>query len=336
MRFTIEGFSQARLVELGLGYVEAALLRWLVDFAHTGKMREITDEGGRRLWWVRYDTVAADLPVLGISNVEVMRRRFARLVVAGVLVHQHVQQRGRFSYYGFGPQYESLIADTDHQTDQSSEGREEQDHPTDESSEDDEEGVHSTVESVPIRPFGRLPLDSTVGSNDSSTKDSSTRTEDARAYTREDGELDHLPPHMRLAVAWYKRLAKKTGKLIAPAGEDFLAAQKACERTTLETLMAAIDPYFAKDYWFTRDRTTKKPTYSFRGFLAHFPEVLASAEIEKPKGPPSGERACPACGKTLSFGTGRFVVCRCGKAWEIDDAGELEDVSREPVEVPRA
>jgi len=31
----------------------------------------------------------------------------------------------------------------------------------------------------------------------------------------------------------------------------------------------------------------------------------------------------------MYFGTGRFCVCDCKKAWEIGDDGELEDVSRE-------
>lgn len=141
---------------------------------------------------------------------------------------------------------------------------------------------------------------------------------------------DHLPSHMQLATAWYRRLAKKTGKLIAPAGEDYLAAQKACERTTLETLMAVIDPYFAGEFWFTRDRTRKKATYSFGSFLAHFPEILAAAPANGP-GPPRKERLCPACNQVLVFGTGRFTRCRCGKAWEIDDAGELQEVNREVV-----
>lgn len=152
----------------------------------------------------------------------------------------------------------------------------------------------------------------------------------ARDHTPAEEKPDdnHLPPHMQLAVTWYKRLAKKTGKLIAPSGDDFLAAQKAVDRADPPTLLALIEPYFAGDWWFTKHKVTKRPTYAFKSFLAHFTEMLEAAPA-KGTGPPRGERRCPACNQVLLFGTGRFTRCRCGKAWEIGDDGELEDVSRE-------
>jgi hypothetical protein len=345
MRHTVEGFKQSRLVELGLGYVEAVLLRWLVDFSHTGKMREITDAQGRHLWWVRYDAVAEDVPVLGINAPDVMRRRFARLVTAGVLIHEHVNNRGRFSYYGFGPAYESLIAEVGHSTGKSSEAPEEEDHPIAESSEEPEtadhsivesgetasEPVHSTEESAPIRLFSRLPSDRTVGSNDSSSRDLSSRmTQEEEARARGDDQTGHLPPHMALAVSWYKRLATKTTKLIRPSGEDFIAAQKALERVDAETVLSAIEPYFAQDWWFTKDRQTKKATYSFKSFLAQFPTILGATNAGKS---PAGRapRRCPKCQADLTFGTAKFTTCRCGRALEIDDAGALQDVTEEMV-----
>jgi hypothetical protein len=344
MRFTIEGYSQARLVELGLGYVEAALLRWLADFAHTGEMREITDGQGRRLWWVKYDAVAADLPVLGIESPDVMRRRFARLVAAGVLIHQHVQQRGRFSYYGFGPQYATLIATKDNPTEESSEsegddeqptqesgeGLDEAEHSTDESSEVTAEAVHSTVESVPIRPFGRRSPDSTVGTNDSSTSHSSTRTQEETARACDGGSTEHLPDHMALAVAWYKRYSSETCRLVAPCGDDFLAAQRALARAEPCVLFGAIEPYFAGRYWFTEDKVTKRRAFAFKSFLAHFPEVLASQSkpaIARIYGGQS-ERRC-GCGALLPFGSGRFARCSCGRAWEIGDGGKLAEITQE-------
>lgn len=165
--------------------------------------------------------------------------------------------------------------------------------------------------------------------NTPETEDRETEGEPRALPTAKEPATDgHLPDHMQLAVAWYKALAKRTGRLIKPAGEDFLAAQKAVERADVTTLLWLVEPYFTGDWWFTKHKATRKPTYSFAGFLKRFPEMLEAAPA-KGTGPPRGERKCPACGRTMYFGTGRFCICDCKKAWEIGDGGELEDVSRE-------
>jgi len=111
LRYTIEGFSQPRLVELGLGATEALLLRWLVDFSSCRILPEYLNAAGQSLWYVAYETIARDLPILGIQHHEAIARRFGRLVEAGVLIHECVRDGGTFSYYGFGAQYETLISD---------------------------------------------------------------------------------------------------------------------------------------------------------------------------------------------------------------------------------
>ena len=139
-----------------------------------------------------------------------------------------------------------------------------------------------------------------------------------------------LPEHMQLAAAWYREFAKRTARTIMPSGEDFVAAKAAIGRSDLATLTKLITPYFTGDWWFTKNKATKKSTYSFAAFLKHFPEMLEAAPAKGPA-PPRVERRCQACNQVLTFGTGRFTRCRCGKAWEIGDGGELEDVSREGV-----
>ena len=109
MKYTLEGFSQARLVELGMDCVDAVILRWLVDFSATGKMRYVDREDGQRLYWVRYDAVIADLPVLRIKSKDRLAKRLQTMVSAGVLIHRHVRTGGSFSYFGIGPAYESLL-----------------------------------------------------------------------------------------------------------------------------------------------------------------------------------------------------------------------------------
>lgn len=44
MKYTIEGFNQAKAVELGLCVADLIILRWFVDFAGTDKMLKGKDE----------------------------------------------------------------------------------------------------------------------------------------------------------------------------------------------------------------------------------------------------------------------------------------------------
>ncbi len=100
MKYTVEGFNQALAFELGLDTADLALLRWLVDFAHTGKMTRAT-VAGNTYYWVNMQTVLEDLPILRIRTRRGLRLRLARLVTVGVLTF-HLQD-GKRTYYGFVP-----------------------------------------------------------------------------------------------------------------------------------------------------------------------------------------------------------------------------------------
>ena len=41
MKYTIEGLNQEKLVEYGLNGIDAIILRYIIDFWHTGKMAKI-------------------------------------------------------------------------------------------------------------------------------------------------------------------------------------------------------------------------------------------------------------------------------------------------------
>lgn len=141
------------------------------------------------------------------------------------------------------------------------------------------------------------------------------REEDARA--REDTSPDSpdpepdfgdeeppaLPAHQLLACAWYKRFHRETGKLIAPSEKDNLEALKACARMSPKILEDAIEPYFARPFWFTRDKRTQKPSWSFGSFLAHIEEITA----EGPARPKRLGWFCPHCHK-LNTHTGAMCM----------------------------
>lgn len=85
MKFNILGFSQKGLVSLGLDTIDAMLLRYFIDFKATSKM--LTEKvDGNTYFWVRYDAVLAELPILNIKKCTV-QARFFKLRNAGVLTH---------------------------------------------------------------------------------------------------------------------------------------------------------------------------------------------------------------------------------------------------------
>ena len=77
MKYTIEGFSQHKLVEFGLDSIDALILRWYVDFLP--KMSS-TIHDGVEYRWVKYQAVIDDLPILGINNRINIARHFDKFV----------------------------------------------------------------------------------------------------------------------------------------------------------------------------------------------------------------------------------------------------------------
>lgn len=111
MKYTIEGFSQKEAVRLGLDCDDLVLLRWIADFYHTGKMKEITVKD-HAYFWNHYDTVADDLPIIGETTRQIAYR-FKRLAEKGILsFHIAKDSKGTYTYYRFaGDVYSSLITD---------------------------------------------------------------------------------------------------------------------------------------------------------------------------------------------------------------------------------
>lgn len=114
MKYTIEGYSQKTLLELGVDAIDALILRWFADFKDTGKMvSRIRPEDGHEYFWVKYQAIIDDMPILGISGPDAMARRMKKLEAAGLLNHWHCLDKGSFSMYRLNqPVYSTLIFDT--------------------------------------------------------------------------------------------------------------------------------------------------------------------------------------------------------------------------------
>ena len=109
MKYTVFGFSQAKLIKLGLDIEDALILRYFIDFKDSGKMsKELFDTDV--FYWVKYESIKKELPILNIGKDRIYRK-LKKLVDAGILVHQTKKSGGTFSFYGVGKQYSSLITD---------------------------------------------------------------------------------------------------------------------------------------------------------------------------------------------------------------------------------
>ena len=110
MKYTVLGFSQQRLMELGLGMDEAMILRWFIDYQATGKMRKMTIDGVGWVW-VNYAGVLGDIPIVG-GSAKTISRRFEKLEASGVMEHTTLREGGTFSCYRINEAvYATLIDD---------------------------------------------------------------------------------------------------------------------------------------------------------------------------------------------------------------------------------
>ena len=114
MKYTIEGFSQEVALNLGLDAIDLILLRWIVDFYNTGIMEKLLF-GKDLYFWVRYEYVLTELPVLGINNKTSLGRRFKRMVSTGLLeLKTSSTKNGVRTYYRFmGDCLQSLLSKKD-------------------------------------------------------------------------------------------------------------------------------------------------------------------------------------------------------------------------------
>ncbi|WP_160669764.1 hypothetical protein [Clostridium sp. C8-1-8] len=108
MKYSIMGFNQEKLMEFGLDIKDAAILRYFVDFMESFKMRsQVIDR--EIYYWVKYEGVIKQYPILNLSNADSVYRRFKKLVKLNILKHKTVVANGKYSYYTLGDNYIELI-----------------------------------------------------------------------------------------------------------------------------------------------------------------------------------------------------------------------------------
>lgn len=190
MKFTISGFNQRKLIEFGLDLKDAALLRYFVDFKDTNSMSMLIIDN-KPYYWVKYEHLKNDLPILGINSNVVLRRRLKKLEECGVLEHHHNLQGGSYSYYALGSAYKCLLEEekelkdfnnmedntvSDPQT-KKFKGQTEKFNP-----------LNSKVQ--PLKPKSLTPQTEKFKQNNPSTKDKSTKDNNKKEKRKKETEFD--------------------------------------------------------------------------------------------------------------------------------------------------
>ncbi|WP_257674351.1 conserved phage C-terminal domain-containing protein [Clostridium felsineum] len=109
MKYTINGFCQKKLIEFGLDAVDSLILRYFVDFKDSLKMVTKTIQG-KTFYWVKYESINEELPVLKLKKDSVYRR-LKNMCECEVLERVTVKDRGTYSFYKLGNKYTDLITD---------------------------------------------------------------------------------------------------------------------------------------------------------------------------------------------------------------------------------
>lgn len=108
MRFTVHGFKQDKLIELGLDNDDALILRYFIDFRDTDSMRaEIID--GETYYWIKYEAVIESIPIIKLKKKDSLYRKLKKMSSTGVLKHKTIKRNGTYSYFGIGKKYYELI-----------------------------------------------------------------------------------------------------------------------------------------------------------------------------------------------------------------------------------
>lgn len=111
MKLEILGFSQERLMALGLSLDEALLLRWFIDFKGTDRMEEhVNPDDGQTYYWVKGAKLVQDLPILTASE-DYAARKFSKICSSGLLKkYSFLTKDGKKVFFRInGEKYSELV-----------------------------------------------------------------------------------------------------------------------------------------------------------------------------------------------------------------------------------
>jgi len=114
MIYSYFGLQQQKLVEWGLDIRDAAIIRYLIDFMHSGRMtKKVFDK--KDYFWVHYDTILKDMYILEMTKIH-LRRLLKNYEKIGLLEHYLYREpgsNGTFSFYRFNSEKYSEMFEFD-------------------------------------------------------------------------------------------------------------------------------------------------------------------------------------------------------------------------------
>jgi hypothetical protein len=133
MLLTVEGFSQELVLKLvadankgkdkkshvSLDVIDLVLLRWFIFMKGLDLMEKIS-ENGHEFVWIDFNIAIRHIPLLGISNPEVISRRFSKYAKLGLLLRKvkyFGKARGTKAYFSVTEKLAGLIITKDYRPD---------------------------------------------------------------------------------------------------------------------------------------------------------------------------------------------------------------------------
>lgn len=117
MRAECFSFNQDDLFNYGLNVNDSYVLRWFVDFTHSSEMEKRVC-GEEMYYWVNYEWVITQLPLLRVTSAKSIQRIFNKLEECGVLKQMIFKekknpqngkiQKGKWTYFAFDKGYDQL------------------------------------------------------------------------------------------------------------------------------------------------------------------------------------------------------------------------------------
>jgi len=102
MRQSFMGFDQKAATEYGLKPDHQFILRWFLDWQSGGDMIEKRVEGNI-FYWINWQTVLEQLPALGVSSRDSIKRRLQQMQEKDVLEKHTDYEQGTRTYYRVVP-----------------------------------------------------------------------------------------------------------------------------------------------------------------------------------------------------------------------------------------
>jgi hypothetical protein len=183
MKYNIEGFSQVNMIQNQYDCIDAVILRWYADFEHSNKMVKIKYKN-KIFYWLKYDYIINEIPIINIKNKESLYRRFKKYVKHNHMEHYTKKNGGVYSCYRLTENFYNLISDS-----------------------------KSTQKSEPIDSKVGTPIDSKVGTKDSSIKDNSSIKDKIQTISKFKELYKHLLKDYRIQYvpANYEYIVFATG-----------------------------------------------------------------------------------------------------------------------------